>query len=86
MCIRHNMDLVSMHIENFIKIHPFVLKILRKNTFFTSIKGHNSVVYKRIWPLCNPNPLLPDINVSESGNEALTDRFYGLLLIVLGTS
>ena len=22
-----------MHIQNFIKIHPFVLKILRKNTF-----------------------------------------------------
>ena len=24
---------LSMHIQNFIKIHPFVLKILRKNTF-----------------------------------------------------
>ena len=87
-----------MHIQNFIKIHPFVLKILRNNTFlhqsraitllfinefspfailnhsflismsmpslkkigqkllklesgndiFTSINGHNSVVYERI--------------------------------------
>ena len=55
-----------MHIQNFIKIHQLVLKILRKNTFLhqsravtcsedieekhvlTSIKGHNSVVYKRI--------------------------------------
>ena len=94
------MDLVfiNAYIQNFIKIHPFVLKILRKNTFlhqsraithlfknefspfafpnhsslismsmqslkkigkkllklesgndiFTSIKGHNSVVYKQI--------------------------------------
>ena len=125
-----------MPIQNFINIHPFVLKILRKNTFlhqsraitrlfinqlspfaipnhfflislsmqslkkigqkllrlepgndiFTSIKGHNSVVHKRIKPLCNPKPLLPDTNVHESvkkigqkllkfesGNEALTD-------------
>ena len=34
MCIRHKMDLVYINAyTNFIKIHPFVLKILRKNTF-----------------------------------------------------
>ena len=53
---------------------------------FTSIKDHNSIVYIRIKPICNPKPLLPDINVHtkfeenrskilklESGIEALTD-------------
>ena len=28
---------------------------------FTSIKGHNSVVYNRIKPVYNPKPLLPDM-------------------------
>ena len=36
---------ISMHKQNFIKIHPFVLKILRKKHIFTSIKGYNSIVY-----------------------------------------
>ena len=34
-----------MHIQNFIEIHPFILKILGEKThFFTKIKGHNSIV------------------------------------------
>ena len=37
--------------------------ILKKKHIFTSIKGHNSVVYEQIQPICSPKPLLPDINV-----------------------
>ena len=43
MCICHSMDHISMHKQNFIKIHSLFLKILRKIEFLTSIKGHNSV-------------------------------------------
>ena len=32
-----------MHLQNFIKIHQFVHKILSINEISTSIKGHNSV-------------------------------------------
>ena len=39
---------------------------------FTSIKGHNSVVYKRIKPICNPKPLFPDINVHAMFQENLS--------------
>ena len=36
---------------------------------FTSIKGHNSVVYIQIMPSRNPKPLLPDINVHARFDE-----------------
>ena len=36
---------------------------------FTSIKVHNSVVYKRIQLIYNPKPLLPDINVQAKFEE-----------------
>ena len=39
MCISHNMDHISMHKQNFIKIHSLFLK----NEVLTPIKGHNSV-------------------------------------------
>ena len=38
-CIRHNMDHISMHKQNFIKIHSLFLKI----EISTPIKGQNSV-------------------------------------------
>ena len=63
---------------------------IEEKHIFTSLKGDNSVVYKRIQSICNPKPLLPDINVHakfeeigqkllklESGNEALTDGTDG---------
>ena len=37
--ISHNMDHISMHKQNFIKIHSLFLK----TAILTSIKGHNSV-------------------------------------------
>ena len=49
-----------MHIHNVIKIHPFVLKILRKK---------HILHHKRIYPICNPKPLLPDINVHAKFEE-----------------
>ena len=39
MCISHNMDPISMHKQNFIKIHSLFLK----TEILTPIKGHNSV-------------------------------------------
>ena len=36
-------NLISMHLQNFIKIHQLVHKILSINEISTSIKGHNSV-------------------------------------------
>ena len=36
-----------MHLQNFIKIHQFVHKILSINEISTSIKGHNSVENER---------------------------------------
>ena len=42
---------------------------IEEKHIFTSIKGHNSVVYKQIWPICNPKPLVPDINVHAKFEE-----------------
>ena len=50
-----------MHIQDFIKIHPFVLKILRKNTFL-----HQSRV---ITLFINSKPLISDINVHAKFEE-----------------
>ena len=36
-----------LHTQNFIKIHPFVLKTLNGNKILISIKGHNSVEKQR---------------------------------------
>ena len=36
--------LISMHMQNLVKIHPLVLKLLSRNEILTSIKGHNSVI------------------------------------------
>ena len=44
-----------MHLQNFIKIHQLVHKILSINEIATSIKGYNSVEN-------DPNPHLVNIN------------------------
>ena len=33
-----------MHKQNFIKMHPFILKVLGKNTLFKKIKGSKSII------------------------------------------
>ena len=35
---------ISMHRQNFVKIHSFILKILRENEILMLFKGHNSVI------------------------------------------
>ena len=64
MCIRYNMDLVFVHVyTKFYQNSSICSEDIEEKHIFTSIKGHNSVVYKQIWLICNPKPLLPDINV-----------------------
>ena len=37
-------------IQNLVKFCPSILKILSKNQFLTSFKGHNSAALGLIWP------------------------------------
>ena len=61
MCIRNNMDLVyiSMNIKFFIKIHPFVLKILRKITFLHQSRAITWRLIKEFSPTAIPNHSSP---------------------------
>ena len=58
-----------MSIQSLKKIGQKLVKLESGNDIFTSIKVHNSVVYKRIQSICNPKPLLPDINVHAKFEE-----------------
>ena len=53
---------ISMQMQNLVKFHQFVLKILSRNEILTSIKGHNSVINLRKLTLNNPNIDLVNIN------------------------
>ena len=53
---------ISMHMQNLVKIHSFVLKILSGNKILTSFKGHNSVINRRKWMLNNPKLDVVSIN------------------------
>ena len=44
-----------MHIQNFIKIHPFVLKILRKNTFLHQSRAITLLFINKFIPFAIPN-------------------------------
>ena len=44
-----------MHIQNFIKIHPFVLKILRKNTFLHQPRAITLLFINEFSPFAIPN-------------------------------
>ena len=46
---------LSMHIQNFIKIHPFVLKILRKNTFLHQSRAITLLFVYKFSPFAIPN-------------------------------
>ena len=52
-----------MHMQTFIEIRLFILKILSKNAFWTRLKGHNYVVSEWNYPSCNSIPLLSNTNV-----------------------
>ena len=51
-----------MHLQNSIKIHQLVLKILSINEILTAIKGHNSVENESNIRFNHPNLHLVDIN------------------------
>ena len=51
-----------MHLQNFIKIHQLVHKILSINEISTSIKGRNSVENERKILFKHPNLNLVNIN------------------------
>ena len=76
-----------MHIQNFIKIHPFVLKILRNNTFLHQSGAITMLFINKFSPFAIPNhsslismsmQSLKKIGQKllklESRNEALTNR------------
>ena len=72
-CIRYNMDLVLINAyTKFYQNSSICSEDIEEKHIFTSIKGHNSVVYKQISPICNPKPLLPDINVHAKFEENRT--------------
>ena len=88
MCIRYNMDLyISMHIQNFIKIHPSVLKILRKNTFLHKSRAITLLFINEFSPFAIPNhsslismsmrslkKISQKLFKLVSGNKVLTNR------------
>ena len=51
-----------MHLQNFIKIHQLIHKILSINEISTSITGHNSVENERKILFNHPNLHLVNIN------------------------
>ena len=54
---------MMMCIQNLVLFCPFVLKILSKNQFLTSIKGHNSFAILRKTMIYNTNIDLVNDNV-----------------------
>ena len=46
---------LSKHIQNFIKIHPFVLKILKKNTFLHQSRAIMLLFINELSPFAIPN-------------------------------
>ena len=54
---------ISMHVQNLVKIHFFVLKLLSGNEILTSFKGHNMVMNGRNWTVNNPKLDVFNINV-----------------------
>ena len=52
-----------MYIQNSVKFHQFVLKLLSGNKILTLIKGHNSIIHLRKLLCNNPNLDLVNINV-----------------------
>ena len=62
MNVDHIYIYISMHMQNFIEICRFVVKIFGKKAFWTWIKGHNYVVSEN-YPTCNSIPLLSNTNI-----------------------
>ena len=70
MCIRCHMDLVYINAyAKFYQNSSICSEDIEEKHIFKSNKGHNSVVYQWIQPICNPKPLLLDINVQAKFDE-----------------
>ena len=66
------MLLISMHLQNLVKIHLFILQILSGNEILSSLKGRNSVTNSRKWTLNNPKLDVVNINAcAKSGQNPL---------------
>ena len=62
---------ISMHIQNFINIHPFVLKILRKNTFLHQSRAIILLFINKFSPFAIPNHSSP-ISMSKPSLKKTT--------------
>ena len=51
----YTLDTTSMHIQNFIKIHPFDLKILRKNKVLNQLRAITLLFLNEFNPFAIPN-------------------------------
>ena len=60
------MMLRSMHMQNLIKFHQFIQKILSWNTILTINKGYNSI--KNLQKLTHNNPNLDLVKVNAYAN------------------
>ena len=59
------MLLILMYVQNLVKIHLFILKILCEKEILTSFKGHNSVLNWRKLTVNNPKLDVVNINAYE---------------------
>ena len=64
----------SMHMQNLIKFHPFVHKILSENKILTITKGHHHV--GNLQKLTHNNPNLDLINVSAYATFGLIPSIH----------
>ena len=75
--MRNNPNLVwlrSKHMQNLIKFHGLVHKILSRNEILTLSKGHNYVVNLQKWTRNNPNFDLVKINAYAKFDQILSMR------------
>ena len=56
------MLLISMHMQNLVKLHLFILQILSGKEMLTSLKGRDSVKNWQKWT--RNNPKLDDFNIN----------------------
>ena len=64
------MDLVYINAyTKFYQYSSICSEDIAEKHIFTSIKGHESVVYTQIWPICNPKPHFLNINVHAKFEE-----------------
>ena len=57
---------ISMHMQNLVKIHLFILRLLGENDILNLFKGHNSVLNWR--KLTINNPKLDVVNINAYAN------------------